>query len=422
MEQLLYYVWKHKLFPPGPLKTTQGEELEIINPGIYNTDAGPDFLNARIKTGGILWVGDVEIHLRSSDWTRHGHHLDKNYDSVILHVASDIDTEVCRSDGKPIPQLELHYPPYLLKNYRQLVETIRYPACYRIIPQIPKLLIHSWLSCLQSERFEQKTAHINQLLERHGQNWEQVFFIILSRNFGFGTNSDAFEFWAESVPLQAVNKHRDNLLQIEAFFFGQAGLLQEIPADDYTGKMINEYAYLSHKFGLSPSPHCRWRLLRVRPGNFPYVRIAQLASFYYRSEGILSRLMETETLKGLRDILRGGTSEYWLTHYVFGEVSPAQTKTLSQPTIDLLIINTIIPFLYAYGKWSKDNRLLQRANRLLEELKPENNYIVRTWKECGLEAAHAGDSQALIQLKKNYCDMKKCLYCRIGYEYFKNPT
>ena len=186
--------------------------------------------------------------------------------------------------------------------------------------------------------------------------------------------------------------------------------------------MINEYAYLSHKFGLSPSPHCRWRLLRVRPGNFPYVRIAQLASFYYRSEGILSRLMETETLKGLRDILRGGTSEYWLTHYVFGEVSPAQTKTLSQSTIDLLIINTIIPFLYAYGKWSKDNRLLQRANRLLEELKPENNYIVRTWKECGLEAAHAGDSQALIQLKKNYCDMKKCLYCRIGYEYFKNPT
>ncbi len=422
MEQLLHYVWKHKLFPLKPLETVQGENLEIIDPGTYNSNAGPDFFNAKIKLSGIVWVGNVEIHLQSSDWKRHGHHLDTNYNSVILHVASKIDTEVRRPNGEYIPQMELHCPPYLLENYRQLIETSHYPACYRLIPALPKLLLHSWLTRLQTERFEQKTARIYQLLERYEKNWEQVFFITLARNFGFGTNSEAFELWASTIPLYAVNKHRDSLFQIEAFFFGQAGLLQEIPSDDYTGRLIKEYAYLSHKFSLKPSENCRWKLLRMRPGNFPYIRIAQLASFYYRSEGLLSVLLETETLKGLRDILRGGTSEYWLTHYVFGEESPAQVKTISNSSIDLLVINTIIPFLYAYGKSNGHKLLLQRANKLLEELKPENNYIVRTWRECGLEASHAGDSQALIQLKKNYCDIRKCLYCRIGYEYLKKKS
>ena len=302
-----------------------------------------------------------------------------------------------------------------------IIEADRYPACYRLIPALPKLLLHSWLSRLQTERFEQKTDKIMQLLERHRKDWEHVFFIILARNFGFGTNSDAFEFWAETIPLQAVNKHRDSLFQIEAFFFGQAGLLQEVPADEYTDKLMKEYTYLSHKFGLRPSANSRWKLLRMRPDNFPHVRIAQLASFYYRSQGLLSALMEAQSLKSLRDMLRCGTSEYWLTHYVFGEASPPHPKTLSNQTIDLLVINTVIPFLYAYGKYKTDNILIQRANGLLEEMRPENNFIVRIWKECGLEAAHAGDSQALIQLKKNYCDIKKCLYCRIGYEYLKKP-
>lgn len=421
MEQLLHYVWKHKLFPLKPLLTAEGESIEIIDPGQANYNAGPDFFNAKIKIGGVVWVGNIEIHQQSSEWERHGHHLDSNYDSVILHVASEIDASVRRSDGETIPQLELHCPGYLSENYRQLIEADRYPACYRLIPALPKLLLHSWLSRLQTERFEQKTDKIMQLLGRHRKDWEHVFFIILARNFGFGTNSDAFEFWAETIPLQAVNKHRDSLFQIEAFFFGQAGLLQEVPADEYTDRLMKEYTYLSHKFGLRPSANSRWKLLRMRPDNFPHVRIAQLASFYYRSQGLLSALMEAQSLKSLRDILRCGTSEYWLTHYVFGEASPPHPKTLSNQTIDLLVINTVIPFLYAYGKYKTDNILIQRANGLLEEMRPENNFIVRIWKECGLEAAHAGDSQALIQLKKNYCDIKKCLYCRIGYEYLKKP-
>lgn len=421
MEQLLHYVWKHKLFPLKPLLTAEGESIEIIDPGQANYNAGPDFFNAKIKIGGVVWVGNIEIHQQSSEWERHGHHLDSNYDSVILHVASEIDASVRRSDGETIPQLELHCPGYLSDNYRQLIEADRYPACYRLIPALPKLLLHSWLSRLQTERFEQKTDKIMQLLGRHRKDWEHVFFIILARNFGFGTNSDAFELWAETIPLQAVNKHRDSLFQIEAFFFGQAGLLQEVPADEYTDRLMKEYTYLSHKFGLKPSANSRWKLLRMRPDNFPHVRIAQLASFYYRSQGLLSALMEAQSLKSLRDILRCGTSEYWLTHYVFGEASPPHPKTLSNQTIDLLVINTVIPFLYAYGKYKTDNILIQRANGLLEEMRPENNFIVRIWKECGLEAAHAGDSQALIQLKKNYCDIKKCLYCRIGYEYLKKP-
>lgn len=421
MEQLLHYVWKHKLFPLKPLLTAEGESIEIIDPGQANYNAGPDFFNAKIKIGGVVWVGNIEIHQQSSEWERHGHHLDSNYDSVILHVASEIDASVRRSDGETIPQLELHCPGYLSENYRKLIEADRYPACYRLIPALPKLLLHSWLSRLQTERFEQKTDKIMQLLGRHRKDWEHVFFIILARNFGFGTNSDAFEFWAETIPLQAVNKHRDSLFQIEAFFFGQAGLLQEVPADEYTDRLMKEYTYLSHKFGLRPSANSRWKLLRMRPDNFPHVRIAQLASFYYRSQGLLSALMESQSLKSLRDMLRCGTSEYWLTHYVFGEASPPHPKTLSNQTIDLLVINTVIPFLYAYGKYKTDNILIQRANGLLEEMRPENNFIVRIWKECGLEAAHAGDSQALIQLKKNYCDIKKCLYCRIGYEYLKKP-
>ena len=419
MEHLLHYVWKHKLFPLKPLFTTSGQMLEIIDPGLPNPDAGADFFNAKIKLDGVTWVGNVEIHERTSDWKRHHHDHDTAYDSVILHVASLIDADIFRTNGEPIPQFELHCPPQVIENYRDLPLTSHYPPCYRLIPQLPKLMIHSFLSTLQTERFEQKTRQIERRLKADGNDWEHTFFITLARNFGFGVNSDAFELWAQSIPLQAVNKHRDNLLQVEAFFFGQAGLLHELPTDDYTQSLIREYRFLSHKFQLTPSSNCRWKLLRMRPGNFPHVRIAQLACLYHRSQGLFSRLMERTTLQALRQEFKGGTSAYWETHYVFGEPSTSSPKTLSTTSIDLLIINTVIPFLYAYGKYKGDERLYQRADALLENLKPESNYIIRQWKECGLTAAHAGDSQALIQLKKNYCDPKKCLYCRIGYEYFK---
>lgn len=419
MEQLLHYVWKHKIFPLKELKTTTGQQVEVIDTGLANTDAGPDFFNAKLKLDGVLWIGNIEIHERSSDWFKHGHHADAGYNSVILHIASEIDTEISRSNGERIPQIQLICPEAVRTNYKELLETDSYPPCYRIIPSLPPFTAHSWMTALQMERFEQKATLLNERLKRCQGNWEDAFFITLARNFGFGLNGDAFETWAHRLPFRAVDKHRNDLFQIEAIFFGQAGILEDSDGDGYYLRLKKEYTYLQHKFGLIPMDASLWRFLRLRPANFPHIRIAQLACLYHRAYGLLSRIMETETLQGVRDILKGGTSEYWLTHYTFGGSSPSRPKTLSNTSLDLLIINTIVTFLYAYGLHKGNRVLCARAGSFLEELKAENNYITRMWEQCGMKASNAADSQALIQLKKEYCDKKKCLYCRIGYEYLK---
>ena len=419
MEQLLHYVWKHKIFPLKELKTTTGQQVEVIDTGLANTDAGPDFFNAKLKLDGVLWIGNIEIHERSSDWFKHGHHADTGYNSVILHIASEIDTEISRSNGERIPQIQLICPEAVRTNYKELLETASYPPCYRIIPSLSPFTAHSWMSALQMERFEQKATLLNERLKRCQGNWEDAFFITLARNFGFGLNGDAFETWAHRLPFRAVDKHRNDLFQIEAIFFGQAGILEDSDGDGYYLRLKKEYTYLQHKFGLIPMDASLWRFLRLRPANFPHIRIAQLACLYHRAYGLLSRIMETETLQGVRDILKGGTSEYWLTHYTFGGSSPSRPKTLSNTSLDLLIINTVVTFLYAYGLHKGNPVLCARAGSFLEELKAENNYITRMWEQCGMKASNAADSQALIQLKKEYCDKKKCLYCRIGYEYLK---
>ena len=419
MEQLLHYVWKHKIFPLKELKTTTGQQVEVIDTGLANTDAGPDFFNAKLKLDGVLWIGNIEIHERSSDWFKHGHHADAGYNSVILHIASEIDTEISRSNGERIPQIQLICPEAVRTNYKELLETDSYPPCYRIIPSLSPFTAHSWMTALQMERFEQKATLLNERLKRCQGNWEDAFFITLARNFGFGLNGDAFETWAHRLPFRAVDKHRNDLFQIEAIFFGQAGILEDSDGDGYYLRLKKEYTYLQHKFGLIPMDASLWRFLRLRPANFPHIRIAQLACLYHRAYGLLSRIMETETLQGVRDILKGGTSEYWLTHYTFGGSSPSRPKTLSNTSLDLLIINTVVTFLYAYGLHKGNRVLCARAGSFLEELKAENNYITRMWEQYGMKASNAADSQALIQLKKEYCDKKKCLYCRIGYEYLK---
>ena len=419
MEQLLHYVWKHKIFSLKELKTTTGQQVEVIDTGLANTDTGPGFFNAKLKLDGVLWIGNIEIHERSSDWFKHGHHADAGYNSVILHIASEIDMEISRSNGERIPQIQLICPEAVRTNYKELLETASYPPCYRIIPSLSPFTAHSWMSALQMERFEQKATLLNERLKRCQGNWEDAFFITLARNFGFGLNGDAFETWAHQLPFRAVDKHRNDLFQIEAIFFGQAGILEDSDGDGYYLRLKKEYTYLQHKFGLIPMDASLWRFLRLRPANFPHIRIAQLACLYHRAYGLLSRIMETETLQGVRDILKGGTSEYWLTHYTFGGSSPSRPKTLSNTSLDLLIINTVVTFLYAYGLHKGNPVLCARAGSFLEELKAENNYITRMWEQCGMKASNAADSQALIQLKKEYCDKKKCLYCRIGYEYLK---
>lgn len=430
MEKLLHYVWKHKLFPLATLATTEGQEVEVIDPGRHNSDAGPDFFNAKVKINGTLWVGNVEIHDRSSDWYVHGHDHDTNYDNVVLHVAETIDREVRDTTGRTVAQMQLSVPASVRANYEELLHTDRFPPCYRIVPLLPRLTVHSWMAVLQTERLEQKTAAIQRRADALDGSWEDAYFVTLARNFGFGINGDTFEQWAMNVPLAKVGHHRDDIFQVEAFFMGQAGLLdmQAVPSyyqaeakrEGYFDKLRNEYLYLAHKFALTPIDYKQWRFLRLRPQNFPHIRISQLANLYLERKAGLSVVIECKTIEQLRSVMQTHVTPYWETHYTFGSTSTRNEKHISPSSMNLLMINTAVPMIFAYGRHVGDESLCQRAVDFLDELKAENNNIVRMWRDCGLAALSAGDSQALIQLKKEYCDRRECLRCRIGYEYLKS--
>ena len=429
MEQLLHYVWKHKLYPLKELETSDGKPVEIIDPGLHNKNAGPDFFNAKVRIGDTMWVGNVEIHDKASDWYLHGHDKDSNYDNVILHVAGVLDTEVMKSNGLYAAQMQLDVPEYVTAHYDELQRTDEYPPCYKVIPELTSLTVHSWMAALQAERLEQKTEAIRRRVELCNGSWEDAYFVTLARNYGFGINGDVFEQWAHHVPLSAVGHHRDDLFQIEAIFMGQAGLLeldavptyyqQEALNEGYFAKLRNEYQYLAHKFSMKPIDFKLWRFLRLRPQNFPHIRISQLANLYYGQKAGLSRLVECETIEQLKQVLSSHVTPYWETHYTFGSTSSKTEKHLTYGSLNLLIINTAIPMLFAYGRHRNKEVLCDRAFDFLEQLKAENNHIIRMWQQVGLPVKTAGESQALIQLKKEYCDKKDCLRCRFGYEYLK---
>ena len=429
MEELLHYTWKHRLLPLGELTTTDGRRVEVIDPGLHNRNAGPDFFNAKVRVGETLWVGNVEIHTRATDWYQHGHDRDPRYDNVVLHVCETIDGDVTNSKGEYIPQMQLSVPTTVREHYEELLKTDQYPPCYRVIPELSRLTVHAWMAALQTERLEQKTEAIRQRAERLNGSWEDAYFVTLARNYGFGINGDAFEQWAYHVPLNVVGHHRDDLFQIETIFMGQAGLLdlstvpphyhQDALNDGYFARLRNEYQYLAHKFSLTPMDASQWRFLRLRPQNFPHIRISQLANLYYQQKAGLSALLECKTIDELKTVLRSQVTPYWETHYTFGSLSSKNEKHLSYGSLNLLIINTAIPMLFAMGRHRQKEELCDRAFDLLEQLKPENNYIIRMWQQCGLEVRSAGDSQALIQLKREYCDKKDCLRCRFGYEYLR---
>lgn len=334
----------------------------------------PRFFNAKLKIDGTLWVGNVEVHTQASDWLLHRHDRDKAYDTVILHVVGESNCDVYRTNGELVPQMVLTCPDTVRLRYEELRQTEIYPPCYSILASLPKLTVHSWLSALQVERFEQKACVISQRLERCNHHWEDVFFITLARNFGFGLNGDAFEAWANRLPFRAVDKHRDSLFQVEAFFLGQAGLLEEVSAeaDDYYLIFQKEFRYLQRKFEL-PAPMSveQWRFLRLRPDNFPHVRLAQLACLYHKEQSLFSRVMEAETLEAVKKILAAKTSAYWEEHFNFRKVSPRREKRVGDGALNLIAINTVIPFLYAYGLHKADDVLCDRATRFLESLKAE---------------------------------------------------
>lgn len=436
MEQLLHYVWKHKIFLHNELKTTTGDTIEVINPGIHNNDAGPDFLGATVKIGGILWTGNVEIHTNASDWYRHAHDTNPAYSNIILHVATTIDASPLYPDGQEIPQMQLDVPQYIRDNFNSLSMCDINPRCRSIIQGIPTITKHSWLSSLQVERLEMRTMQILDRREHLRKNWEDTFFVTLARSFGFGKNGDAFELWANSIPMMAVGKHRDSLFQIEAIFFGQAGLLEECTnpnsninpnlngRSDYFVRLTKEYRYLQKKFALTPIDPKAWKFLRLRPQNFPHIRIAQLAMLYYSQKINLSKVISAQTIDDIKPLLDTHVSDYWLTHYSFAsEESAESAKHLTTASIRLVTINAIVPILFAYGRYRNDENLCERAIALWESLPAEKNRIITDWTNAGLPPQHAADTQALIHLHQHYCQRHDCLRCRFGSEYIRRtPT
>ncbi len=403
MERLLHYVWKHKILPLKPLTTVEGQTVEVIDPGLHNHDQGPDFFNAKIRLGATVWAGNVEVHLRSSDWYRHGHESDATYNSVILHVVGEVDAEVVTQEGKTLPQVRLDIPESIRRSYEELCRTEDYPRCHRIISSIPSIKVRPWMDALLVERLKERSEKVAERAERTGGDWERATFVTLSRSFGFGLNGDAFERWAMRIPLSAAGKHRDDLFQIEALFLGMAGLIDEVEGLRSSQEVLllrQEYAFLKHKFSLGDAmERADWRFLRTRPSNFPSARILQIAELYHSGRAQMSSLLGAQSVEELQTCLA--------------------VKGMTAASRRLLIINTVVPLLFAYGRHTSNDDICQRAIRLLETLPAENNYILRQWQECGLKVSTAADSQALIQLKRQYCDRTDCLRCRFGYEYLK---
>ena len=414
-EDLLHYVWQYGLFETESLKTTDGEKIEIIDRGRKNDDAGPDFFNAKIRIGGTLWAGNVEIHISSVDWNRHNHHNDKSYNSVILHVVEKADRSVYRQNGEEIPQLEIMIREEIKERHELLLSSNQWIRCESMWEQLPPEFIKIHLDKLLNERFVRKTDAILKHLAQNNNDWEETFYIFLARNFGMNTNSLPFEMLAKSLPLSCLGKHKDNLAQIEALLFGQAGLLSGETDDEYFRLLRKEYLFLRQKFSLSPIDPSLWKFAKMRPVNFPTIRIAQFAALTHRSRKLFSQLLETGDLMELRRFFQHEASDYWKNHYVFGEVSPKRKKVIGEESIDVLLINTLIPFLFAFSIKKDRPEILERAYALLEKIAPERNSIIEKWKLLGVNVENAYDTQALLELKKRYCDEKKCMQCGIGY-------
>ena len=420
-EDLLHYIWKYQRFNFFS-ETEEGFPFEIIFQGNHNLDAGPDFLNAKIRINKTLWAGNVEVHLKSSDWFAHKHHTDKAYNTVILHVVWEHDKPILDKKGNTIPTLVLKdkVEPNLINKYQYFLENKNWIPCENLISTIDPFKVFSWLQSMSISRLQKKTDIIFQKLLLTTNNWETVFYEMLARNFGFNLNSDTFELLAKSLDIKYISKHKNNLFQIEAMLFGQAGLLDTDFADDYPNKLRKEYLYMQHKFNLHPIQKHLWKFLRIRPSNFPTIRIAQFASLIYKSSSLFSKIISAETLNDLHALFTAEPSEYWRFHYMFDMPSPPKVKPLGSASINLLLINTIIPFIFAFGTFKNEQKYKDRALDFLEALKPEQNSIITHFSNAGIQPQSASQSQALIEMYHNCCAKKKCVNCSIGDILLKN--
>ncbi|QQS31238.1 MAG: DUF2851 family protein [Sphingobacteriales bacterium] len=416
-EAFLSYVWKLRLYNQNGLRTTTGEEVQIVSTGESHTSSGPDFFNAKIKIGDTLWAGNVEIHIKSSDWLKHQHQHDGAYQNIILHVVYEDDIPLINTAGSNIPTLELQkfLDPRLYRNYLLLLGNSRWIPCEKFFPQTDNFVLSNWLDRLLVERLEQKTLPIMQVLENNLHNWEETFYQFLARSFGAKANAEPFELLAKSLPSIILAKYKDKLFQLEALLFGMSGLLNQDFKDDYPVALKKEFQFLQQKHQLKSLPGHLWKFGGLRPPNFPTIRLAQFALMFHQSaSGLFSHILEAETKEAYKNMLSVSISGYWKNHYVFDKESKSSNKTLGNPTIYTIIINTIAPVLFVYGNARDIPELKDKALQLLEQLPAETNHIVDHWKSLGVKTKSAHQTQALLQLFNEYCSRKRCLHCAIG--------
>lgn len=415
-EEFLYYVWQYKLFSMTKLTTTNGKSIVIKKAGLQNRNAGPDFLNAQIEIDHQLWAGNVEMHLKSSDWYLHKHETDVNYDAVILHVVWQHDVDVFTKGDKTLPTLELQdiVDKSILKNYEELLyKKTTFIPCGNQLKTVDQFLIDNWLERLYFERLEEKSLLINELLSKTNDNFEAVLFQLLAKNFGLKINGNAFLEMAKSIDFSIIKKTSFNEDQISALFFGQSGFLEEDLEIDYYTKLKQEYHFLQHKFGLVPISKNNFQFFRMRPPNFPTIRIAQLAALYNLHQHLFSKIMEVKSKEEVYALFDIEINLFWKTHYTFETSSKKTNKKLSKSFIDLLLINTIIPLKFVYLKQKGENQESVLL-KLIEQVAPEKNAVISKFSESKIKAKNAMESQALLMLKNNYCTKKLCLQCAIG--------
>jgi hypothetical protein len=418
-EEFLHWLWKYNLYDQENLFDNEKNKILVLDPGEYNRDSGPDFFNARILIAGTVWAGNVEIHTKSSHFDNHGHQNDPAFNNVILHIVSEFDKPVFNAKGEELLTAEISFDSSLYEKYISLVNNPYIIACQDDIRKIDKILVNHWFSSLVIERFQAKSDLILKIFSQTGNDWDESFYRILTRYFGFRVNTEPFEMLAAALPFRIIRKHTDNIFQIEALLFGTAGLLEtglfkEAISDEYYRSLIKEYAILSAKYSLQPLHGWLWKFARLRPANFPTIRLSQLAAMLSVAGGLFSRVLEATDVNQIKELFEVAASPYWDDHFVFGKKSRNIKKNTGSLAGDILLINAVIPMIFVYGQSRDCQNRSERALSFLENIGPEDNIITSEWREAGILAESAFYSQALIQLRNEYCKKRKCLDCRIG--------
>lgn len=414
-EELLHYLWKHKRLGTNEFVSTAGGNIQVLEFGTQNNDSGPDFFNAKIRIDNTVWAGNVEMHTKSSEWTKHGHQNDNAYDTVILHIVLQDDAPVIRKDGSVLPCIEIAdiIPSRIISGYQSLLRSKSWIPCENQISSIDEFHISNFLQRLTIHRLERKSNHVVRLLDLTNYDWEEALYILLARSFGFKVNAEPMEQLARSLPLSIINKHASDLHQIEALLLGQSGLLDGTFEEEYPQLLQREYKHLKAKFSLISMSASAFKFGKLRPMNFPTIRLAQFANLLHQHSGLFSMILESDFAQ-LKSLFKIDVSDYWQTHYVMGKGSAKRPKSVGNSSAQIILINTIAPFLFIYAKHRGKDDLSVRAIKLLEQIPAEKNAITKKWNERGIAAKSAFDSQGLLELKNEWCAHKRCLQCNVG--------